>query len=384
MKVELNIHLVNYALERKDNMIKKILKITMVLSVLLLMLIPLSVNAATYGDLTYYINMPQKEVTIGGCSSSVTSLTNIPSQINGYPVTEIMGFAFDEHPNLTTIIIPNNIKTIKGSAFKNCTKLTNVTIPNSITEMGISVFYGCTSLTHIEIPNSLTTIPASTFRYCSNLKSITLPNTITLIDMYAISECSNLETIYFKGTQEEWENVSIDSSNSFDMIGVDVEFSKIKIIYNANNGINPPNSHIVNSNSNNIISSKKPSRTGYEFLGWSTSSIATAATYQPNDTITVGKDNITLYAVWKEKASTKTQVLNGIFLVTPTNVENGNRVIFACYNNDKMVYVNPYIYAGETTIPFTTTENYDKVKVMVWESLETCVPLCEAEDVPLN
>lgn len=76
--------------------------------------------------------------------------------------------------------------------------------------------------------------------------------------------------------------------------------------------------------------------------------------------------------------------INNIFLITPTGLKNENGIIFVCYNNNKMVYVNPYVYAGETTIPFTTTETYDKVKVMVWESLETCVPLCEAEEVPLN
>ena len=41
-------------------------------------------------------------------------------------------------------------------------------------------------------------------------------------------------------------------------------------------------------------------------------------------------------------------------------------------------------YDTVTITETTTTETYDKVKVMVWENLETCVPLCEAEDVPLN
>lgn len=96
-----------------------------------------------------------------------------------------------------------------------------------------------------------------------------------------------------------------------------------------------------------------------------------------------GTEDITLYAIWKKTVYTKTQAINGIFLVTPTGVEDGNSIIFACYNGDKMVFVNPYVYAGETTIPFTTTENYDKVKIMVWENLETCIPLCNAEEVPL-
>jgi hypothetical protein len=82
--------------------------------------------------------------------------------------------------------------------------------------------------------------------------------------------------------------------------------------------------------------------------------------------------------------SISTELTNNIFVVTPKGVKNGNRIIFTCYNGDKMVYLNSYVFAGESTIPFTTTEKYDKVKVMVWENLETCVPLCEVENVPLN
>ena len=86
----------------------------------------------------------------------------------------------------------------------------------------------------------------------------------------------------------------------------------------------------------------------------------------------------------EKRIFTTTKIINNLFMVTPTGVEKGNIIIFACYNGNKMVYVNPYVYAGETTIPFTTTETYDKVKVFVWENLKTCVPLCEAEAVPLN
>ena len=49
------------------------------------------------------------------------------------------------------------------------------------------------------------------------------------------------------------------------------------------------------------LSSTVPTRTGYEFLGWSTSKTATTASYQPGGKWkkNYGK-NVTLYAVWKE------------------------------------------------------------------------------------
>ncbi|MBP3330150.1 MAG: InlB B-repeat-containing protein [Clostridia bacterium] len=47
------------------------------------------------------------------------------------------------------------------------------------------------------------------------------------------------------------------------------------------------------------LSSNEPTRSGYEFLGWSTSKTATSATYESGDKISLTKDT-TLYAVWKE------------------------------------------------------------------------------------
>ena len=58
------------------------------------------------------------------------------------------------------------------------------------------------------------------------------------------------------------------------------------------------------------LSSTIPTRTGYTFKGWSTSSSATTAQYQPNSTITLQESNkdITLYAVWEKKPV----IFNGI------------------------------------------------------------------------
>lgn len=49
------------------------------------------------------------------------------------------------------------------------------------------------------------------------------------------------------------------------------------------------------------ISTTKPDRSGYKFLGWSENKSATTATYQPGATVTITKDTI-LYAIWTEEA----------------------------------------------------------------------------------
>lgn len=69
--------------------------------------------------------------------------------------------------------------------------------------------------------------------------------------------------------------------------------------YHANNGTNAPNSVYGRQGYITTLSTQKPSRSGYTFLGWSKSSNATVATYSAGDTIVL-QSNTTLYAVWKK------------------------------------------------------------------------------------
>ena len=91
---------------------------------------------------------------------------------------------------------------------------TNIIIPNSITKINTYAFYDCSSLTNIEILNSVTSIGDYAFRDCSSLTNITIPNSVTSIGDYAFLGCSSLTNVYYKGTQEEWSLITIDSSNS--------------------------------------------------------------------------------------------------------------------------------------------------------------------------
>ena len=70
------------------------------------------------------------------------------------------------------------------------------------------------------------------------------------------------------------------------------------ISYNANGGSGAPASQTKTYGQNLTLSSTKPTRTGYVFLGWSTSSTATEATYLAGATYTANA-GATLYAVWK-------------------------------------------------------------------------------------
>lgn len=74
--------------------------------------------------------------------------------------------------------------------------------------------------------------------------------------------------------------------------------NKYTISYNMNGGSGSVGNQTKTYGQSLTLSSTRPTRTGYEFVGWSTDKNATTAQYQPNSQYT-NNANATLYAVWK-------------------------------------------------------------------------------------
>jgi uncharacterized repeat protein (TIGR02543 family) len=75
------------------------------------------------------------------------------------------------------------------------------------------------------------------------------------------------------------------------------------ISYNSNGGSGAPSSQKKYYGKTLTLSSTKPVRTGYTFLGWSWSSSATSATWSAGESYTTNASD-TLYAVWKANTYT--------------------------------------------------------------------------------
>ena len=74
--------------------------------------------------------------------------------------------------------------------------------------------------------------------------------------------------------------------------------STYTISYNANGGSGAPGNQTKTHGINLTLSSTKPMRDGYTFLGWATSANATSATYSAGGTYSANS-GATLYAVWR-------------------------------------------------------------------------------------
>ena len=134
----------------------------------------------------------------------------IPATLGGYPVTGIKMQAFIECTSLKSVSMPESMTWIGDSAFAGCTGLEQVEISPNLTTIGPNSFYSCNGLTSVVVPDKVTSIESLAFFGCLNLESITIPASVTTLDSTFVFGCTNLKKIEFKGTQAQWNALSID------------------------------------------------------------------------------------------------------------------------------------------------------------------------------
>ena len=107
-------------------------------------------------------------------------------------------------------------------------------------------------------------------------------------------------TTYQEGTISSSTKVTANSDHTVYALWTPNTYT---ITYKANGGSGGPSSQSYKyaPNGNIYLSSDKPSKTGYTFMGWSESSSATSASYSSGQWWgTHNANNYTLYAVWKD------------------------------------------------------------------------------------
>ncbi len=179
-------------------------------------------------SLTEFV-FPDSIVYIGDSAfSGCRSLNNVvwPREI-----TQIGEYMFSSCWSLTEITIPEGVTTIGYGAFNGCNTLTEIQFPDSVTNIGSGAFSGCHALAEIRwpsnlaeiemdafahcyalesvtIPDRVTAIGDYAFDFCENLKEITIPDSVTTIGQNVFQYCDNLTDIHFKGTVQQWNDLS--------------------------------------------------------------------------------------------------------------------------------------------------------------------------------
>ena len=104
------------------------------------------------------------------------------------------------------------------------------------------------------------------------------------IDVIVKDSSGNVVTTYFTTAGYDYRAVSYDSNGGSSNLPLDT------VSYSSGDTVT-------------VLFNYVPSRSGYTFLGWSTSSTATEAEFTENGitTFTMGSSDVTLYAVWAEE-----------------------------------------------------------------------------------
>ena len=158
---------------------------------------------ATYGGATYISSTDNPYFYLLKATS--TDITDVKIHKD---TVYIGDYAFMECNKLTSADIPEGVRFLLSSAFHSCPSLKSVTLPSTLEYMDSTIFVGCTSLESVYIPDGIDEIQSYFFSGCTSLKSVSLPASIKYIMSGVFDECPSNLTIEFRGTSEQWENVT--------------------------------------------------------------------------------------------------------------------------------------------------------------------------------
>lgn len=117
--------------------------------------------------------------------------------------------------------------------------------------------------------------------------------------------------VTFKNYEEDWQGNVTESATKTVSFSVSVPaWTSYTVKYNANGGSGAPSSQTKWKDQTLQLSTTKPTRTGYTFQGWGTSSNDTSVDYAAGANYTVNT-SITLYAIWKAVTYTVKYNANG-------------------------------------------------------------------------
>lgn len=144
------------------------------LFLLFVLAVTLQSGAQTFmvGDICYTVTSENEPYTVEVARN--TKPTNnyigevtIPEKVDkdgkSYIVTGIGESAFSNCYMISSVIIPNTVKSIGNYAFTGCSGLRKLAIPNSVTSIGVAAFFNCNNLKNIVIPASVKTIGNGAF-----------------------------------------------------------------------------------------------------------------------------------------------------------------------------------------------------------------------------
>lgn len=245
-----------------------------------------TITGATF---TITVTAPSRDFTFDATTGTIKkyngndAVVNIPSEINGTPVTTIGNAAFRDS-SVTSVTIPASVTEIGSNAFAGCTNLTSVnyegdwsnltiqsgnpavqdaanaplfdfefippdntavivtnykyngaaadvTIPSRyqgkpVTTIGHAAFFN-SAVTSVTIPDSVTSISDEAFINCPKLTNISIPNSVTYIGFSAFSSCTSLKSITLPSSLSTIQSYAFYNCGNLKTIRIPVSVTSI-------------------------------------------------------------------------------------------------------------------------------------------------------------
>ena len=110
-------------------------------------------------------------------------------------------------PGLTTVTVPESVKTIRAGAFHGCKRLAALTIPSAVKNIKTWAFSGCRGLTAVEIPACVTSMEDGVFWDCFGLTSVTMRGERPTTKDDVFRGCGKLKAIHVPANAKSWEGM---------------------------------------------------------------------------------------------------------------------------------------------------------------------------------
>ena len=135
-----------------------------------------------------------------------------------------------------------------------------------------------------------------------------------------------------------------------------VKLKTYTIKYNANGGSGAPSNQVKEHNKNITLSTSKPTRTGYTFVNWNTSSAGNGTSYSTGATYS-GNSDITMYAQWRRnRVIINFSVNGGTLISTAAYSVDANGIVTQNGSNLHSMYYNDTIMS--TGLPNYNNSSY--------------------------
>lgn len=125
-----------------------------------------------------------------------------------FPDNASMNIVFRD-TNVTNVNIGSEVESIPDYFFENC-KMSTLVIPNSVKSIGNFAFLNCNNLRYISIGENVEEIKACAFAYTA-IDSITIPENVKKIGASALQDCMNLKTINYNAIDCEYDGIISNS-----------------------------------------------------------------------------------------------------------------------------------------------------------------------------